>query len=195
MCEQTEKLIRDNQKMVTTIESATRGNNQDGDITINAMNNAIKALEEELERHKNQKEVHESAAHNSKVDWNRCSRECKQLRKQIKEKEKTLETMKGTKDITLEIGVPNFFYSDGSTIANLVSSNIIMVKHLNLRKGGFTLNDDDMKLLADSLLNNTYLTLIDLDGSNITKVGRIKFECLCYFQPFMYSQIGSFAIP
>ena len=29
MCEQTEKLIRDNQKMVTTIESATRGNNQE----------------------------------------------------------------------------------------------------------------------------------------------------------------------
>ena len=138
------------------------------------MNNAIKALEEELERHKNQKEVHESAAHNSKVDWNRCSRECKQLRKQIKEKEKTLETMKGTKDITLEIGVPNFFYSDGSTIANLVSSNIIMVKHLNLRKGGFTpLNDDDMKLLADSLPNNTYLKLIDLDGSKITKVGHL----------------------
>ena len=81
--------------------------------------------------------------------------------------------MKGTKDITLEIGVPNFFYSDGSTIANLVSSNIIMVKHLNLCKGGFTLNDDDMKLLADSLLNNTYLTLIDLDGSDITKVGHM----------------------
>ena len=29
MCGQTENLIRDNQKMVTTIESATRGNNQE----------------------------------------------------------------------------------------------------------------------------------------------------------------------
>ena len=75
MCGQTENLIRDNQKMVTTIESVTRG--QDGDVTINAMNNAIKALEEELERHKNQKEVHKSAMHNSKVEWNRCNKEYK----------------------------------------------------------------------------------------------------------------------
>ena len=41
------------------------------------MNNAIKALEEELERHKNQKEVHKSAMHNSKVEWNRCNKEYK----------------------------------------------------------------------------------------------------------------------
>ena len=82
MCEETEKLIRENQNDNYWIGNS--GNNQDGDITNNAMNNAIKALEEELERHKNQKEVHNAAMHNSKVEWNRCNKEYKQLSEKIK---------------------------------------------------------------------------------------------------------------
>jgi len=166
--EKTEKLIDDNLEMVKNMQSES--NNSDEDEGIKAMNNAIKVLQEKLECSKSDEEKYKDMMYEAKVAWNRDKIKYAKVSKESGKTRIVVDDLKEMNDITFNIKYPNWSYSEGQVIANLVESNNATIKQLvDLPH----LGGNDMDLLAESLLSNTNLRMIEFAG-NIVNKGVIK---------------------
>jgi len=162
--EKTEKLIDDNLEMVKNMQSDS--NNSDEDEGIKAMNNAIKVLQEKLECSKSDEEKYKDMMYEAKVAWNRDKKNYAKAMNESKETRIVVDDLKEMNDITFNIKYPNWSYSEGQVIVNLVKSNNATIKQLvDIPK----LCGNDLELLAESLLSNTNLTMIELAENLITK--------------------------
>ena len=163
--EKTQKLLNDSIEMVKNMES-----NGDGEEEIKAMDNAIKVLQEKNKRSIFDEERHTVASNEAKYAWDRDKREFSKLAEHIGEIGIILDELKKMKNITFNIRYPAWSYSDGQATASLIESNNVMIRQLIDIK----LGDDEMELLAASLLKNTNLTMIELAGDVITNKGLME---------------------
>ena len=163
--EKTQKLLNDSIEMVKNMVS-----NGDGEEEIKAMDNAIKVLQEKIKRSIFDEGRHTVASNEAKYAWDRDKREFSKLAEHIGETGIILDELKEMKNITFNIRYPAWSYSDGQAIASLIKSNNVMIRQLIDIK----LGEDEIELLAASLLKNTNLTMIELAGDVITNKGLME---------------------